>query len=150
MTALSRVARLLMAGAFVSDGIEALRHPGPRAELVRQSGLPVQDPEKVVRLNAAADVLGGLALATARVPRLASLALASSLAPTTYAAHAFWREKDKGVRTQQQAHFLKNLGLLGGLLLSAADTGGRESLPHAAGRLTRRAASDVRAHVPVD
>ncbi|MFN2521777.1 MAG: hypothetical protein ABR614_00470 [Mycobacteriales bacterium] len=29
--------------------------------------------------------------------------------------------------------------MLGGLLLAAADTGGRESIPHAAGRVTRRA-----------
>jgi hypothetical protein len=28
--------------------------------------------------------------------------------------------------------------MLGGLLLAAADTGGRESLPHAVGRVSRR------------
>ncbi|MGN6682339.1 MAG: hypothetical protein ACTHKL_31640, partial [Streptosporangiaceae bacterium] len=31
-------------------------------------------------------------------------------------------------RSQQRIHFLKNLGLFGGLLIAAADTGGRPSL----------------------
>jgi hypothetical protein len=39
----------------------------------------------------------------------------------------------------QRANFLKNVSMLGGLLLAAADTGGRESVPHAVGRVSRRA-----------
>jgi uncharacterized membrane protein YphA (DoxX/SURF4 family) len=123
---------------FIAGGIDALRNPGPRVELVRNAGL--SSPEQLVRANAAVDIVGGFMLATNRLPRLSSLALAASLAPTTYVGHPFWTEKDKAVRKQQQVHFLKNLGLLGGLLLSVADTGGRESLPHAAGRVSRSAA----------
>src|SRR5205807_669938 len=48
--------------------------------------------------------------------------------PTTLAAHRFWEEEDPELRSQQQVHFVKNLGLLGGLMLAAADTEGKPSL----------------------
>jgi uncharacterized membrane protein YphA (DoxX/SURF4 family) len=133
-----RVARPLLASIFIAGGIDSLRQPGPRIEMARKAGL--SNPETAVRVNAVADIVAGLALATNRVPRLASLVLAASTVPTTLVGHPFWEEKDKAARQQQQVHFFKNLGLLGGLLLSAADTGGRESIPHAAGRVGREAA----------
>jgi putative oxidoreductase len=141
MSPIRRVARPLLATAFLTGGLSALRQPGPRVELVRAAGL--SSPEKLVRANAATDVLAGLALATNRLPRLSSLVLAGSLVPTTVVGHAFWSEKDKVVRKQQQTHFVKNLGVLGGLLLAVADTGGRESVPHATGRLSRKARKDL-------
>ena len=136
-----RIARPLLASMFIAGGVDALRNPGPRVELVRNAGL--SSPEQLVRANAATDVIGGFMLATGRLPRLSSLVLAGSLVPTTYVGHPFWTEKDKAVKKQQQIHFLKNLGLLGGLMLAVVDTGGRESLPHAAGRMSRRASKRV-------
>jgi uncharacterized membrane protein YphA (DoxX/SURF4 family) len=154
MSPTRRLARTMLAGVFISGGVNALRQPGPRAELVKQSGLPdklppqvpqaLTSPENIVRVNAAVDILGGLALIRGRTPRLASLGLMASLAPTTVVGHPFWTEKDKQAKAQQQLNFLKNLGILGGLLLSATDTGGRESLPHAVGRLSRQARKDAR------
>jgi putative oxidoreductase len=130
------LARPLLASMFITGGLDTLRNPGARPELVAKAGL--QDPEKLVRINGATQLVGGLALATGRLPRLSALALAGSLVPTTYIGHAFWSEGDKNTKTQQQIQFFKNLSMLGGLLLAAADTGGRESIPHAAGRITRR------------
>jgi uncharacterized membrane protein YphA (DoxX/SURF4 family) len=131
---------------FVAGGVDTLRNPGPRVELVRNAGL--SSPEQLVRANAAADVVGGLMLATNRLPRLSALVLAGSLVPTTYVGHPFWAEKDKAVKKQQQIHFLKNLGLLGGLMLAVLDTGGRESVPHAASRLSRRASKKAKESLP--
>lgn len=136
-----RLARPMLASMFIAGGVDALRHPGPRVELVRNAGL--SSPEQLVRANAAANLIAGLMLATNRLPRLSSLVLAGSLVPTTYVGHPFWTEKDKDVRKQQQVHFLKNVAMLGGLLIAVTDTGGRESLPHAAGRLSRSAARKV-------
>ena len=136
-----RLARPLLASMFIAGGVDALRNPGPRVELVKGAGL--SSPEQLVRANAAADLIGGFMLATNRLPRLSALVLAGSLVPTTYVGHPFWTEKDKAVKKQQQVHFLKNLGLLGGLMLAVVDTGGRESIPHAAGRLSRRASKRV-------
>lgn len=132
------VARPLLGAMFVTDGLDALRSPGPRLQAVADAGL--DKPEQLVRANAAAMLLGGLGLSTGRLPRLSALVLVGSLVPTTVVGHAFWSAADKDAKTQQRIQFTKNLGLLGGLLLAAADTGGRESLPHAAHRVSHRAA----------
>ena len=131
------LARPLMASMFVAGGVDALRDPGARVEAAHKAGL--SEPEKLVQVNAATQLVGGLTLATGRFPRLSALALAGTLVPTTWVGHAFWSETDKDAKKAQQIHFLKNVSMLGGLLLAFADTGGRESIPHAAARVTRRA-----------
>jgi putative oxidoreductase len=141
MSPIRRVARPLLASVFLTGGLSSLRQPGPRVEMVRSAGL--SSPEKLVRVNALADVAAGFALATNRLPRLSALVLAGSIIPTTVVGHPFWSEKDKTVRKQQQTHFFKNLSVLGGLLIAVVDTGGRESVPHATGRLSRQARKDV-------
>jgi len=143
MSPIRQAARPLLSAVFVWGGLASLRRPGPRVEAARAAGL--SSPEKLVRVNAGTDLVAGLALATNRLPRLSALVLAGSLVPTTYVGHPFWTEKDKAARAQQQVHFLKNLAVLGGLLLAVADTGGRESVPHAAGRVSRQAREDAAA-----
>jgi hypothetical protein len=66
--------------------------------------------------------------------------------PTTLAGHRYWEIEDPELRAQQRIHFLKNLTMLGGLLLAAADTSGRPSLTWRrtrAARNARRNLSDV-------
>ncbi len=86
------LARPMLAGTFVLGGVSALKTPGPRVEKARAAGL--SEPEKLVRVNAATMVAGGLALGTGRLPRLSALVLAGSLVPTTWVGHPFWTETD--------------------------------------------------------
>ena len=131
------LARPLLASMFVTGGYDALRNPGGRVEAARAAGL--SEPEKLVQVNAATQLVGGFLLATGRFPRLSALALAGTLVPTTLVGHPFWSETDPAAKKGQQIHFFKNVSMLGGLLLAFADTGGRESIPHAAARVSRRA-----------
>jgi putative oxidoreductase len=112
---IERLATLLMSGIFVYGGFEALREPGGRARKAERIGLP--SGEAMVRLNGAGMIVGGLALALGKRPKLAALALAGLLAPTTVAGHRFWEEGDPKGRSMQLTQFLKNLGLIGGLLV---------------------------------
>jgi putative oxidoreductase len=123
------LARPLLAGIFVSGGIDTLLRPEPRAERARpvierlQGSLEMMpgDPVAAVRANAIVHVVGGGMLALGILPRLAALALAGSLVPTTFGGHRFWELEDPVERAQQQTHFLKNAAILGGLLLAALD-----------------------------
>jgi len=74
------------------------------------------------------------------MPRLSALALAASLAPTTYAGHPFWEERDRAARAAQRTQFLKNVSMMGGLLLAGGDTEGKPGVAWRA----KRAARDVR------
>jgi putative oxidoreductase len=136
----------MLAAVFVTGGIDVLRQPGPRAEVAASVATKVaeplplaSDPEQLVRINAAVQVVAGLLLALGRFPRLAATALAASLVPTTLAGHRFWEYDDPAQRSQQQIHFLKNLGLLGGLILAMLDTEGAPSLRWRARQAARRA-----------
>lgn len=105
----------------------------PKAKVVtdplrEQTGLGALDTETVVRVNGFVQIVAGVLLATGRFRRLACVFLMGSLVPTTYAGHRFWEETDETARAQQRMHFLKNLGLLGGLILAAVDTEGAPSL----------------------
>jgi uncharacterized membrane protein YphA (DoxX/SURF4 family) len=51
------------------------------------------------------------------LPRVAAAMLAGSLVPTTFAGHRFWEQDDPATREQQTVHFLKNAGMMGGLLM---------------------------------
>lgn len=130
---LRRVARPLLGSIFVWGGINALRQTEPHATVVGGS-----DPESEVKLDGLVKVAAGLALAMGVLPRLAALLLASNLVPTTLAGHRFWESKDPQERAAQEIHFLKNLGLLGGLLLASADTEGKPSVGWRAKRMANR------------
>jgi uncharacterized membrane protein YphA (DoxX/SURF4 family) len=111
--------------------------------LVESADIEGLDAETLVRINGAVQVGAGVLLALGKWRRLAALALIGSIIPTTYAGHRFWEESDPITRKQQQMHFLKNAGLLGGLILAAFDTEGEPSLAWRAKRQARQLESAV-------
>ena len=117
---LRRVSRLLLSGIFVLAGAEAFQDPGPRVARAADLGMPY--PDLATKANAAAMVVAGSALALGVRTRLAATTLAASLVPTTVAGHPYWKEEDPKARAMQRTQFLKNLGLLGGLLAVLADS----------------------------
>ena len=147
MAVLRAFARPMLASIFIVQGYQTLRNPervAARAEPVvrpvtnRVSALP-DETEQVVRLNGAVQCVAGSMLAMGWLPRLSAAVLAGTLVPTTLAGHRYWEIEDKQERNQQRIHFLKNLTMLGGLLIAAADTGGQPSLAWR----SRHAARDV-------
>ena len=130
---------------FVFGGIDALRRPETKtdkADVVADAlGQPLGTTSRLVQANGAAMVIAGLCLATGKAPRTSAAVLAASLAPTTYAGHRFWEIDDPADRRGQQIHFMKNLSLMGGLVLAASDAGGQRSKrvrPQRARRVDRR------------
>jgi putative oxidoreductase len=109
------IARVLMAGIFIHGGWNAFKEPAKRASQAEKLGLP--RAERMVQANGLAMAAGGTALALGIVPRAAAAGLVASLVPTTLAGHRFWEEEDPQARGMQLTQFLKNLGLIGGLVL---------------------------------
>ena len=147
-----RIARPLLASSFIFGGIDTLRNPQskvagarPVVEKVTEQAdkqLPVQVPRDVeqwVKIDAGVKVGAGALFALGKLPRLSALALIASIIPTTLAGHRFWEHDDPKERFGQLSHFLKNLGLLGGLLLAAVDTEGKPSVGYRARRAASRA-----------
>jgi len=144
----------MLASMFVYGGVNALRHAEGHAQAAKPvtdrvvplaqkaaPGVPIPtDAKTLVQINGTAQLLAGLALATGRAPRISSAVLAASLVPTTMAGHRFWEESDPGQKQAQTINFLKNVSMMGGLLIAGLDTEGKPGLAWRA----RRAASDAR------
>jgi uncharacterized membrane protein YphA (DoxX/SURF4 family) len=109
------VTRLLLSGIFIYGGWGAFSKPGGRPKMVEATGIP--RPEQAVVLNGALMILAGLLLSLGIAPRLVVALLIGSLVPTTIVGHAFWKEEPGPEREKQMLQFLKNLGLISGLLM---------------------------------
>ena len=161
MTLLRAVPRAMLASYFVASGIKAIRDPEslvPAAEPLADRVVPLvkqYSPEQVasvvpentvtlVRAFGIAQVLGGTALATGKGRRLGALLLAGTLVPSTIAKHPFWTVQDPDERAQDRSHFLKNVSLLGGVLIASADTEGKPSLAWRAQRGGQSLAKETR------
>lgn len=134
------LARAILGGLFVAAGSHGLLNPGrheaaaaPLADqlaplLKRIDPRIPTETRTLVRINGAVQVGAGLMLASGTAPRPAAALLAATLIPTTVAQHPFWRAQSVEIRRAEQVQFAKNMGLLAGLILAAADTGGSPSL----------------------
>ncbi|HEY5856814.1 MAG TPA: DoxX family protein [Aldersonia sp.] len=155
-----RIARPLLATVFVVGGIDALRNPQNRASAAAplvakgEETLPTEvtskvptDPVTLVRINGAVQVAGGTLLALGKAPRLASLALAATVIPTTVTEQDFWNETDPAAKARKRNDFLKNLSLLGGVMIASVDTAGKPSLGWRGRRAAREASEKVQALV---
>ena len=151
-----RIARPLLAAPFIYGGISTLRKPqdrvpgaAPVVEKIAETAdkqLPVQVPRDVqqwVQADAAVKVAAGSLFALNKFPRLTALVLSASIVPTTLAGHRFWEHEDPTERFGQISNFLKNAGILGGLLLAAVDTEGKPSVGYRARRAARKAADST-------
>ena len=109
------VTRVFLSSIFIVGGWGAFSKPGGRPKMVAAAGIP--QPEQAVILNGALMILAGLLLALDIVPKLVATLLIGSLIPTTLVGHPFWKEESALEREKQLLQFLKNLGLISGLLM---------------------------------
>lgn len=130
-----RSAHAMLASIFVLRGASSLQDPKPLLEpaapvidaLRGPLGITT-DTATLVRVNGGVQAAAGLGLALGILPRASAVLLAGSLVPTTLAGHGFWREQDPAKRHGAETDFLKNLAIMGGLLLVATERGSRRRL----------------------
>src|SRR6476646_4115618 len=157
-----RIARPMLSAIFISRGIDALRSPKPAADAARPTieGLSkLPDPvginvpsnaEAVARVNAAVQIGGGLLLATGKLPRLASAALALTVVPGSLGGHTFWSESDPHRKADERRAFLTDVSLIGGLIIAAVDTEGKPSLGWRGRRAAHKVSEAVSAALPAN
>ena len=145
----------MLGAIFVISGVRVVLDPdakittakrvtdkvGPLIERV-DPRLP-SDARTLVQAKAASDVVAGLLLASGRFTRPAAAVLAANLVPTTFAGHPFWKFPQPE-RAEHETHFMKNLGLLGGLLLAAVDTQGKPGISYRTSHAVDRSQRSVR------
>lgn len=127
----------MLASYFVADGIDAALKPEEHVAkfrkvtpLLERAGVPpilTSDAALLARVSGGVSALAGLALALGKQPRIAAGTLALLNIPITLINNPVW---DKSTPNNKEAWrgVFRGLGLGGGLVLAAADRGGKPGL----------------------
>lgn len=150
----------MLATTFITRGVEALKSPKPAADAARPTleGLSkLPDPvgpnvptnaETVAKVTAGVQIGAGLLLASGKLPRLSSAALAVSVVPGSLGSHAFWNETDPARKAVERKALFTDVGLIGGLIIAAVDLEGRPSLGWRGKRAARKVSERVAGVLP--
>src|SRR5262245_48852654 len=111
------IGRLLIAALFIVSGVWHVTHFEITAAYFARLGLPYQNAVAV--LNVVVEIGAGLLLAIGWRLRPVAYLLAAFVVVATALGHRFW-EADPSRYFGELSNFLKNLAILGGLLLLAS------------------------------
>jgi len=119
------LARILLAVLFLYSGVMKIAMFSQILPLMQAKGFPL--PGMSLGIAVAVELIGAALLIAGYQARLAAWALFIYLIPTTLVFHNFWAAQGMEHQTQL-VNFLKNLAIMGGLLMIAAAGPGALSL----------------------
>ena len=119
------VGRILLGLIFLVAGWRKLMAVAGTAGYFTKLGLPM--PEVLAWVAIAIELGGAILLIVGWQTRWAALLLALFTLIAAFAAHRFW-EFDAAQQANQMNHFLKNLAIVGGMIILAATGPGALSL----------------------
>lgn len=119
------VGRILLALIFVVAGFNKIGGFEGTVGYMASKGLPM--PQVLLVLTILLELGGGLLLVIGWKVRWVTLAFFLWLIPTTFIFHRFWGI-DAGQVQDQMNHFLKNVSIMGGMLLLWASGPGAYSV----------------------
>jgi putative oxidoreductase len=114
--------RILLAGTFVISGFGKITGFEGTAAYIAGKGLPL--PQVLTVIAILIEFGGGLAILLGWMTRWAALAMVVFLIVITPVFHGFWAAPPDQVM-EQQINFMKNMSILGGMLLLFACGPGR-------------------------
>ena len=119
------IGRIFLAGIFIVSGIAKLTDTAGTAGYMTAVGIPYAHALAI--FAGICELAGGLALVFGVLTRLAALGLFLFMIPTTIIFHHFWA-LDGAEAKMQMVNFMKNLSIMGGLILLWAQGPNRYSV----------------------
>lgn len=117
--------RILISLIFVGSGLMKVMNFSMMTPMMEAKHFPL--PAVALGAAAALEIFGGLAILAGLKTRIAAWLLFLFLIPTTLLFHNFWTMQGME-RMDNQGHFMKNLAIMGGLLILAANGAGGYSV----------------------
>lgn len=122
---LALIGRILLAAIFLSSGFGKIGGFQGLISTIASKGFPL--PEFFAAGTIALEMIAGLMLVVGWKVRWAALALAAFTLLLSFLFHNFWAMPEAQV-VMQRIQFMKNMGIIGGLLYIAAFGAGRFSV----------------------
>ena len=114
VNAAALVARILLAIIFIKSGWGKIGGFEQTAGYMASKGLPMAQVLLVITILI--ELAAGILLVVGYKARWAALAIFLWLIPVTFVFHAFWAVPAEQVQNQMN-HFLKNVAIMGGMLM---------------------------------
>jgi putative oxidoreductase len=115
MEILFLIGRICFGSLFILNGIDHIVHNTKMALYAQSKNVPM--PRIAVFVTGIMIIFGGLGIILGVYTKLSVLFIALFLLGTLYKVHAFWSESDPSKRSMERFQFLKNLALLGAVLM---------------------------------
>lgn len=118
--------RVLLSLIFITSGVNHILNWGATIAYMRGAGVVL--PEILLPVAIVFLLAGGFSVLVGFHARLGALVLILFLVPTTLIFHDFWNLQSPAEIQRETISFIKNIGLLGGLLLIMGFGSGKFSL----------------------
>lgn len=118
MDTLLLVGRIIFGGYFIYNGINHFLGFGPMTQYAKSKGVPL--PAMAQGLAGLMLLLGGVSIVFGIYPFVGIVLLAAFLVPASLMMHNFWKLEDVHSRLADKVNFIKNVALLGAILMLLA------------------------------
>ena len=124
----SLVGRVLISCMFLWAAYEKITHWNASGDYLRKKKIP--HVTYVLPIAATLQVVGGLFVLLGLMPRLGAFFLLVYMIPHTYMLHDFWKMNDGEGKLIEKLFFMKDLAIIGGLLVILSVGGGSFAISH--------------------
>jgi uncharacterized membrane protein YphA (DoxX/SURF4 family) len=115
MDILVLIGRILFSAMFIRSGVQHFTHVGMMAPYASAKGVPVA--KFMVQLTGAMIFLGGISVLLGAYVHIGAALLVLFIIPTAIVMHNYWTLTEPMARSNDQAHFVKDLALGGAALV---------------------------------
>jgi uncharacterized membrane protein YphA (DoxX/SURF4 family) len=115
MDILFLIGRLIFGGYFLMNAWNHFKNIDSLTGYAQFKGVP--NPRAAVFASGVLLLLGGLGVVFGIAPEASLALLIIFLVPVTFKMHAFWRETDPNSKMMERVQFMKNMALVGALLM---------------------------------
>lgn len=110
------IGRIIVGGFFLMSGFSHFAKLSFMAGYAKSKGMPA--PEVAVGGSGALLVLGGASMLLGYHPTIGAILLVVFLLAASFGIHNFWTVKDPQAKMNEQINFLKDIALLGFVLMT--------------------------------
>ncbi len=115
MVAVFFIGRIIFGGYFIYNAYNHFKNADGLAGYAKMKGVPMAKVGVIA--SGILFLIGGLSIVLGFHMVLGMWALVVALVPITFMMHQFWKENDTMAKMNERIGFLKNLALIGALLI---------------------------------